>query len=276
MRPGSTTRYAVGLYRVSTAEQGQSGLGLEAQQASVRAFVASQGWVLVSEHSDIASGKDDRRPGFQAALLKCRQLGAVLVAARLDRITRRAHTLSQLLEDGVSIRAADMPGADDLMMRIYAAMAQKERELISARTKAALAAAKARGTVLGGDRGYRPARGPDAASAAMARRLEADRAAHRLTLEMERLRAEGIVGMAALARALSARAIPTPGKASEWTHTTVARVMARMSHHAMPPAGTPSRPSPGNFKAGRRMSSPATAPRIFTSMPSTQPMVTPP
>ena len=68
--------------------------------------------------------------------------------ARLDRITRRAHTLSQLLEDGISIRAADMPGADDLMMRIYGAMAQKERELISEHTRAALAAAKARGTVL--------------------------------------------------------------------------------------------------------------------------------
>ena len=98
-----------------------------------------------------AQGKYDRRPGFQAALTRCRQLGAVLVAARLDRITRRAHTLSQLLEDGYSIRAADMPGADDLMMRIYAAMAQKERELISERTKAALAAAKARGARLGGD-----------------------------------------------------------------------------------------------------------------------------
>jgi DNA invertase Pin-like site-specific DNA recombinase len=146
--------------------------------------VASQGWTLVSEHSDIASGKDDRRPGFQAALLKCRQLGAVLVAARLDRITRRAHTLSQLLEDGVSIRAADMPGADDLMMRIYAAMAQKERELISARTKAALAAAKARGTVLGGDRGYRPARRTGRGRGGRARRLEAERAAHRLALEV--------------------------------------------------------------------------------------------
>ena len=149
-------RHAVGLYRVSTAEQGHSGLGLEAQQASVRAFVASQGWTLVAEHSDVASGKDDRRPGFQAALARCRQLGAVLVAARLDRITRRAHTLSGLLEDGYSIRAADMPGADDLMMRIYAAMAQKERELISERTRAALAAAKARGRALGGDRGWRP------------------------------------------------------------------------------------------------------------------------
>ena len=154
---------------MSTAEQGQSGLGLEAQRAAVRAFVAAQGWTLVAEFSDVASGKDDRRPGFQAALARCRQLGAVLVAARLDRITRRAHTLSQLLEDGYSIRAADMPGADDLMMRIYAAMAQKERELISERTRAALAAAKARGTVLGGDRGYRPAAGPDAGAAALAR-----------------------------------------------------------------------------------------------------------
>lgn len=150
-------RLAVGLYRVSTAEQGQSGLGLDAQRASVRGFVAAQGWQLVGEFEDIASGKDDRRPGFQAALLRCRQLGAVLVAARLDRITRRAHTLSQLLEEGVSLRAADMPGADDLMLRIYAAMAQKERELIGERTRAALAAAKARGRALGGDRGWRPA-----------------------------------------------------------------------------------------------------------------------
>ncbi len=137
-------RHAVGLYRVSTAEQGNSGLGLEAQQASVRAFAAAQGWTLVAELSDIASGKDDQRPGFQAALTRCRQLGAMLVAARLDRITRRAHTLSRLLEEGYSIRAVDMPAADDLMMRIYAAMAQKERELISERTRAALAAARAR------------------------------------------------------------------------------------------------------------------------------------
>ena len=169
MRSGGP-RLAVGLYRVSTAEQGHSGLGLEAQQASVRAFAEAQGWTLVAEYSDIASGKDDRRPGFQAALARCRQLGAVLVAARLDRITRRAHTLSQLLEEGYSIRAADMPGADDLMMRIYAAMAQKERELISERTRAALAAAKARGKTLGGDRGYRPPAGPDASGCGLGAR----------------------------------------------------------------------------------------------------------
>ena len=79
------------------------------KQAAARAFVISQGWTLIGEYSDIADGKDGRRSGFQAALTRCRQLGAVLVAARLDRITRRAHTLSRLLEDGVSIRAADMP-----------------------------------------------------------------------------------------------------------------------------------------------------------------------
>ena len=78
------------------------------------------------------------------------------MAARLDRITRRAHTLSDRLEEGLSIRAADMPGADHLMMRVYAAMAQEERELISERTRAALTAARARGAVLGGNRGWRP------------------------------------------------------------------------------------------------------------------------
>ena len=225
----AVTRYAVGLYRVSTAEQGQSGLGLEAQQASVRAFAAAQGWTLVAEFSDVASGKDDHRPGFQAALARCRQLGAVLAAARLDRITRRAHTLSQLLEDGVSVRAADMPGADDLMMRVYAAMAQKERELISERTRAALAAAKARGAALGGDRGYRPSAGPCAASAAKRRAEEADRTAHRLSLEIAVLQAEGVITHQGLARALTRRGVATPQGGARWTHTTVARLLGRVS-----------------------------------------------
>ena len=225
----SRSRHAVALYRVSTAEQGHSGLGLKAQQAAVRTFITAQGWTLIGEFSDIASGKDDRRPGFQAALARCRQLGAVLVAARLDRITRRAHTLSQLLEDGISIRAADMPGADDLMMRIYAAMAQKERELISERTRAALAAAKARGAVLGGDRGYRPAAGPDSAAATRVRREGAERAAHRLAFEVGALRGEGVTSLAGLAQGLMARGVATPRGGSVWTHTTVARVLGRVA-----------------------------------------------
>jgi DNA invertase Pin-like site-specific DNA recombinase len=120
---------------------------LEAQQASVRSFIASQGWTPAAEHQDIASGKDDRRPGFLAALTRCRQGGAVLVAARLNRITRRTHTLLGLLEEGVSVQGADMPGADELMMQVYAAIAQKERELISERTRVAVAAVRARGAV---------------------------------------------------------------------------------------------------------------------------------
>ncbi|WP_043838911.1 recombinase family protein [Muricoccus aerilatus] len=216
------------LYRVSTAEQGHSGLGLEAQQASVRTIVEREGWTLVAEHQDIASGKDDRRPGFQATQTRCRQLGAVLVAARLDRITRRAHTRSGLLEEGVSIRAADMPGADDLMMRVYAAMAQKERELISERTRAALAAARARGAVLGGDRGWRPPTPPCTATAATRRAEQAVRTAHRVTLELDALRAMGITTHQGLARALTDRGVPTPRGGAGWTHTTVARVIERL------------------------------------------------
>src|SRR3954454_11444744 len=103
-----------------------------------------------------------------------------------------------------------MPGADDLMMRIYAAMAQKERELISERTRAALAAARARGKALGGDRGYRPATGPDAGAAALARRVVADRKGHRLAMEVDALRQAGVTSMAGLAQALTVGGVPTP------------------------------------------------------------------
>ncbi|MBR0648757.1 recombinase family protein [Roseomonas terrae] len=231
MRSGAPgPRLAVGVIRVSTAEQGNSGLGLEAQQTSIRAFVANQGWTLVAEYSDIASGKDDRRAGFQAALARCRQLDAVLVAARLDRITRRAHTLSQLLEDGISIRAADMPNADDLMLRIYAAMAQRERDLISERTRAALAAAKARGKVLGGDRGYRPTVGPDGTAAARARRKLAAQTAHRLHLQIGEPHPGDVPSFSAMARSLNERGVPTPKGTGAWTHTSVARIVRRISY----------------------------------------------
>ncbi len=141
--------------------------------------------------------------------------------------TRRAHTLSQLLEDGYSIRAADMPGADDLMMRIYAAMAQKERELISERTRAAGEAAKARGVVLGGGRGYRPSAAPSAAAATAARADEADRTAHRVRIEIARLQGNGVTTLGGLARELTALGIPTPRRGRAWTHTTMPRVVER-------------------------------------------------
>jgi DNA invertase Pin-like site-specific DNA recombinase len=138
-----------------------------------------------------------------------------------------------LLEDGYSIRAADIPGADDLIMRVYAAMAQKERELISQRTKAALGAAKARGARLGGDRGYRPTGGPDSGAAAVARRVAAEQAAHRLLLEVDRLREGGTTSMQGLARGLTEREVPTPRGSMIWTHTTVSRLLTRTDTHAI-------------------------------------------
>ena len=99
--------------------------------------------------------------------------------------------------------------------------------MISERTRAAVAAAKARGAVLGADRGYRPVEGPSATAAAQARRVVADQAAHRLALEVDRLRAEGVTGQAAIARALTERGVLTPRGTGAWTHTTVARILAR-------------------------------------------------
>jgi DNA invertase Pin-like site-specific DNA recombinase len=106
-------------------------------------------------------------------------------------------------------------------------MVQTEPELIRERTRAALAAAKARGKALGGDRGYRPPCCPDAVAAAKARRDAADRTANRILLEIEALRANGVVGHAELARALTGRGVPTPRRRTAWSHTTVARLLAR-------------------------------------------------
>jgi DNA invertase Pin-like site-specific DNA recombinase len=115
------------------------------------------------------------------------------------------------------------------MMRVYAAMAQKERELISERTRAALAAARARGAVLGGDRGWwRPPKPPCAAAAASSRAERATRTAHRLALEVEELRAEGVTTHQGLARALTVRGVATPRGGGIWTHITVARVLERL------------------------------------------------
>lgn len=229
------TEYAVAYFRVSTAEQGQSGLGLEAQEATVRAFAAARGWRIVAEYRDVASGKNDARPNYRAALEHCRRMGAYLVAAKLDRITRKAHTLSALLEEGIRPRTADMPDADDLMLRVYAAMNQRERELISERTKAALTAAKARGKRLGGDRGYRPTTAPDAQAAAEARSVAADRSAWQAMPAIQEARAAGASSLHAIAAHLNAEGIPS-ARGGAWTATAVRRVLLRTEGAAGPVA----------------------------------------
>jgi DNA invertase Pin-like site-specific DNA recombinase len=141
----------VAYYRVSTERQGESGLGLEAQRTAVARF--TRGASLLSEFQEIESGKrHTNRPQLAAALSECHRQKAILVIARLDRLARNVHFISGLMESGVDFVAVDMPQANRLTIHILAAVAEHEREAISQRTKAALGAAKQRGTQLGNPR----------------------------------------------------------------------------------------------------------------------------
>src|SRR4051795_2520167 len=143
----------VAYYRVSTAKQGRSGLGLEAQQEAVRAHLNGGSWQLVAEVVEIESGKRNDRPKLAEAMRLCRLHGAMLIIAKLDRLARNVAFVSNLMESGVEFTACDFPQANRLTVHILAAVAEHEAEMISTRTKLALAAAKRKGTVLGGDRG---------------------------------------------------------------------------------------------------------------------------
>src|SRR5271156_1088024 len=139
--------------RVSTARQGVSGLGLEAQRESVASYLNGGRWALVREVVEIESGKRNDRPAIAEALRLCRLHRATLIIAKLDRLARNVHFISSLMESGVEFVAVDFPQANRLTVHILAAVAEHEASMISARTKAALAAAKARGVRLGGQRG---------------------------------------------------------------------------------------------------------------------------
>ena len=135
-------------YRVSTQRQGQSGLGLEAQQAAVRAFIQDPAQLLPA-FTEVESGSKNQRPQLQAAIATAREQGATLLIAKLDRLSRNAGFIFALRDSGVSFVCCDMPDANTLTVGLFAVIAQHERELISKRTKDALAAKKARGAVLG-------------------------------------------------------------------------------------------------------------------------------
>jgi DNA invertase Pin-like site-specific DNA recombinase len=143
----------VGYYRVSTAKQGKSGLGLEAQKTAVANFLNGGISQLTAEFVEVESGKRDDRPQLEQALAMCELSNATLVVAKLDRLSRNLAFLARLQESGARFVAADMPEANELTIHIMAAVAQAERKAISKRTKEALAAAKARGVRLGGSRG---------------------------------------------------------------------------------------------------------------------------
>ena len=139
----------IAYYRVSTDHQGVNGNGMAAQRKAVEDYLNGGCWKLVGEFTEVESGKRSDRPELEKALKACRKHKARLVIAKLDRLSRNVHFISGLMERKVDFVACDMPSANAFMINVYAAVAQEERRMISDRTKAGLAAAKARGVKLG-------------------------------------------------------------------------------------------------------------------------------
>jgi DNA invertase Pin-like site-specific DNA recombinase len=210
----------VAYYRVSTERQGRSGLGLDAQREAVRQYLAAGGWPPVAEFTEVETGKGsnalERRPQLQAAIAACKRNKATLVIAKLDRLARNVHFVSGLMQTGVDFVAADNPTANKLTVHILAAVAEDEARRISDRTKAALAAAKARGTRLG-------VHGRELARLHKAAAVE--RAAPLASIVRD-LRAKG-VSVRGLAAKLNSLGYPSPGGA-KWHPTSAARLAKRI------------------------------------------------
>jgi DNA invertase Pin-like site-specific DNA recombinase len=224
----------VAYYRVSTVEQGRSGLGLEAQQQAVRTYLDGGCWKLIGEHTEVESGKLRDRPQLKSALEQCRLTGSTLVIAKLDRLSRNVAFLAQLMDSNdVQFVAVDNPHATRFTLHILAAVAEHEAAQISARTKVALAAARTRGQRLGG---WRPTRkdgkartppGAFQAAAAAAWKAKANERAARVLPIARELQAQG-QSLRQIAAELTARHVATlRGKA--WSASSVHRLLARDS-----------------------------------------------
>lgn len=217
----------VSYLRVSTAQQGRSGLGLEAQRQAVADYLNGGNWQLVHEVVEIESGKRSDRPRLTEALRLCRLHNATLVIAKLDRLSRDAHFLLGLEKAGVDFVAADMPSANRLTVGIMAMVADEERRMISKRTKDALAAAKARGRKLGGNRGNLAAVAHKGRAISLAtRQAKAQSRAADLAPIIEELRAAGAVSLRQIAAGLNAKEIRT-ARGGAWSREQVRRVLDR-------------------------------------------------
>jgi DNA invertase Pin-like site-specific DNA recombinase len=197
-------------------------LGLAAQEAAVRAFIAGES---IAAFTEVESGKRNNRPQLAAALAHAKRHKATLVIAKLDRLARDVHFISGLLKSGVEIRACDIPTANRMVLHIMAAVAEGEREMISERTKAALAAAKARGVQLGT---------PDTQRLGTERRAAADAHARALRTALSELWLEGIIGVREIAAALNARGVST-SRGGQWHPTSVQRLLERTARLAGAP-----------------------------------------
>ena len=218
----------IAYYRVSTKRQGRSGLGLEAQKAAVAQFIGDED-LLIKEFSEVESGKNNRRPELAKALEACRLHQATLVIAKLDRLARNASFLMGLRDAGVEFVAVDMPEANRMTVGILAVVAEAEAEAISQRTKAALAAAKARGVKLGtaGPQNLKNVRRVSVEGVKEVKRL-ADQRAKSLEAIVVPLM-QGGASLNQIAHRLNEENIPT-ARGGQWSATQVRRVLMRLGH----------------------------------------------
>jgi DNA invertase Pin-like site-specific DNA recombinase len=233
----SAARY-IAYHRVSTARQGRSGLGLDAQREAIRSHLAATSGELLAEFTEIESGRRSDRIELSKALAACRVQRCTLIIAKLDRLSRNVSFVSTLMDSGVDFIACDNPAATRLTLHVLAAVAENEARMISERTRAALAAAKRRGTRLGGFRG-RYATDADRQRAAEAKTALANTRALDLASTIRGFQAEGVTSYRAIAARLNALGIPTTGGHDKHGHPTghggtwygaqVARIVARLA-----------------------------------------------
>lgn len=216
----------VAYFRVSTMQQGRSGLGLEAQREAVSRFVAQNGGSVIAEFQEVESGKNADRPQLALALERCRLTRSTLVVAKLDRLTRDVAFLCKLRDSGVDFVAVDNPNANRLTVTILVAVAEEERRLISARTQAALQAAKARGVKLGNPMGAAAFGGNAGKGGAEAMQAKADGFAQRLAGIVLPLKAQGL-SLRRIAERLNADGIVTP-RGGAWQANSVKRLLERL------------------------------------------------
>lgn len=215
--------------RVSTDRQGKSGLGLEAQRTACQQFAAQHGFQIVQEFKDVETGKGadalERRPQLATALSEAKKLKCPVLVAKLDRLSRDVAFISGLMAKGISFIVAELgPDVESFMLHIYAALAEKERRLISERTKAALIAKKAQGVKLGNRTNLR-----DAQRKGLEERLRrADQFAGNVLPVIQSIKEVGVTTYAGIAEALNMRGIAT-ARGGTWYPSTVQKLLLRAS-----------------------------------------------
>lgn len=216
-------------FRVSTAAQGRSGLGLEAQREAVERFCRGRACEVLEEFVEIESGKRNDRPKLTEALHLAKVTGATLVVAKMDRLSRNAAFLLTLRDSGAKLVAVDQPDVNDMTVGILAVVAEEERKAISARTSAALQAAKAKGRKLGNPNGAEALRKAGKGNAASIKAIKdaADRHAADIAPIIQHLRAQGRTSLRELASGLNERHIQTP-RGGAWHPTSVKNLLERL------------------------------------------------